>query len=105
MQMTIDRFSPSDLYAIAHQAMLEAGFAPDQPSDVAAEVQALDEQRQLGAAGPNARDLRSLPWSSIDNPDSRDLDQVECVQRQPGGDVQVLIGIADVDAFVPEASA
>jgi exoribonuclease-2 len=44
-------------------------------------------------------------WSSIDNDTSRDLDQIEVAERLPNGDVKVLIGIADVDAFVPKQSA
>ena len=51
------------------------------------------------------RDLRSQLWSSIDNDTSRDLDQIEVAERLPNGDVRVLIGIADVDAFVPKQSA
>ena len=55
--------------------MLEAGFQPDFPPEVAREVRALNQ----GAphSGPAARDLRSLLWSSIDNDSSRDLDQVD----------------------------
>jgi exoribonuclease-2 len=93
-----------DLRAVAYQALLDAGFAPDIPPDVEREVQAIDERRQA-ALGPSARDLRSLLWSSIDNPESRDLDQAEVAERQPGGEIRVLVAIADVDAFVPAGSA
>src|SRR5581483_10591186 len=93
-----------DLKARAHQAMLEAGFKPDFTPEVRAEVQAL--QRDLGndpAAG--IRDLRSLLWSSIDNDSSRDLDQVEYVEKLPDGGDRLLVGIADVDASVAIGSA
>ena len=44
-------------------------------------------------------------WSSIDNDTSRDLDQIEVAERAPNGSVKIMIGIADVDAFVPEHTA
>ncbi len=93
-----------DLNARAHQAMLEAGFQPDFPAEVAREVQLL-AQAPPKIAAPAARDLRSLLWSSIDNDSSRDLDQVEFVDKLPDGTVRLLVGIADVDASVPKGSA
>ena len=48
--------------------------------------------------------LRNLLWSSIDNDTSKDLDQIEVAERLPNGDVKVMIGIADVDAFVAKDS-
>src|SRR5208282_1768415 len=94
--------TPFDLKARAHQAMLEAGFQPDFPAEVVREVQARKPAMDSGTA---ARDLRSLPWSSIDNDSSRDLDQVEYVEKLPDGTVRLLVGIADVDASVPKGSA
>jgi exoribonuclease-2 len=96
--------TPFDLKARAHQAMLEAGFQPDFPAEVAREVQALNQGAPKNA-GLAARDLRSLLWSSIDNDTSRDLDQVEYVDKLPDGTVRLLVGIADVDASVPKGSA
>jgi len=84
--------------------MLEAGFHPDFPAEVAREVQAL-KQAGPKTAGLTARDLRSLLWSSIDNDTSRDLDQVEFVERLSDGAMRLLVGIADVDSSVPKGSA
>src|SRR5664279_2125172 len=93
---------PFDLKARAHQAMLEAGFQPDFPPEVVRELQAPQPASVFGAA---ARDLRALLWSSIDNDSSRDLDQVEYVEKLPDGTVRLLVGIADVDRSVPKGSA
>ena len=91
-----------DLAAIAHRAMLERGFAPDFEPDVLAEVDALDPGAAEG--GGAIRDLTGLPWFSIDNDDSRDLDQVSASERLPGGAVRVLVAIADVDVRVGDGS-
>ena len=56
----------------ARSAMLREGFKPDFPPDVLAQVNSLPDR----APAPQGRDLRDLLWSSIDNADSRDLDQV-----------------------------
>ncbi len=50
------------------------------------------------------RDLRELPWSSIDNDDSKDLDQLEVVIEERGA-VRLLIAVADVDSLVAKGSA
>jgi exoribonuclease-2 len=94
-----------DLTAIAHQAMIDAGFVPDVPHSVLAELQALESKPLTAVHGSSTRDLRSLLWSSIDDQKSRDLDQVEYAERLPNGDIRVQVGIADVDALVPKGSA
>jgi VacB/RNase II family 3'-5' exoribonuclease len=94
-----------DLNAIARRSVIEAGFQPDYSDGVLGEVKA------IAAAPPNTnpdasvRDLRELLWSSIDNRDSRDLDQLEYAEALPGGETRLLVAIADVDAFVPKGSA
>src|SRR6185369_7137882 len=95
---------PFDLKARAHQAMLEAGFAPDFPASVAREAQAL-KQAAPKDGGAAVHDLRALLWSSIDNDSSRDLDQVEYVEKLADGASRLLIGIADVDSSVIKGAA
>lgn len=91
----------ADLVRIADRVMREKGLEPEFPPAV------LDELRAIpGAArAPGVTDLRSLPWCSIDNDDSRDLDQLSVGERRSDGATRVLIAIADVDALVPRGSA
>ncbi|HZV33614.1 MAG TPA: RNB domain-containing ribonuclease, partial [Verrucomicrobiae bacterium] len=95
---------PFDLKARARQAMCDAGFHPDFPADVLREAQNLKSKPPtLSTAG--VRDMRELLWSSIDNDSSRDLDQVEYVEKLGDGTTRLLVGIADVDALAPKNSA
>ena len=90
-----------DLQQAAKQVMIEHGFEPDFSPQVA---QQLSDLKSHPPQPSNARDLRSLLWSSVDNDTSRDLDQIEFTERLPDGSIKVLIAIADVDAFVPRSS-
>ncbi|HEY6806580.1 MAG TPA: RNB domain-containing ribonuclease [Pyrinomonadaceae bacterium] len=92
-----------DLLSIARATMIEQGFEPDMPADAELELKEIDENALLSKS--TARDLRGLLWSSIDNLTSRDLDQVEYVEKLSDGNIRVLVGIADVAAFVPKGSA
>ena len=49
--------------------------------------------------------MRSLLWSSIDNDDTRDLDQLVVAEPLAGGVVKILVAVADVDALVQRGSA
>ena len=85
--------------------MIENGFEPEFPPEVQRELEELKAHPPKVEPSPIIRDLRSMLWSSIDNDTSRDLDQVEVAERLPSGDTKVLVGIADVDTFVPKGSA
>ena len=91
-----------DLRDAARHEMIREGFEPDFPPAAIQEVAAL---RPGPATGAGARDLRHLLWSSVDNPESRDLDQVEYAEALPDGRTKVMIGIADVDCLVRQAGA
>jgi exoribonuclease-2 len=85
---------PFDLVAAARREMIERGFEPDMPEAAARQARELQPGRPDGL-----EDLTALLWSSIDNDESRDLDQVEWAERVAGG-IRVLVGIADVDVLV-----
>jgi len=89
-----------DLQATAKEVMLQHGFQPDFPPEVVQQLANLKDHPPQAAANGDVRDLRNLLWSSIDNDTSRDLDQIEVAEQVSNGDVKVMIGIADVDAFV-----
>ncbi|MFA4850116.1 MAG: RNB domain-containing ribonuclease [Methanoregula sp.] len=94
---------PIDLKAISFFAMQKYGFKPEFPKAVIREVNAIHPDTSE-AIGKNEMDLRSLLWSSIDNYDSEDLDQMEYCERGPDHEIKVKIAIADVDHYVPKHS-
>lgn len=109
-----------DLQALAKQVMMAHGFNPDFPPAVQQQLADIKAHPPLASSsnpGPDShvsdshtgsevhlKDLRNLLWSSIDNDTSRDLDQIEVAEKLPNGDVKVMVGIADVDAFVAKAT-
>ena len=88
-----------DLVGLARIAMRERGLEPEFPPEVLEQVARLD--------GPlddaSLADLRHLAWCSIDNDDSRDLDQLSVAEGTSRG-TRVRVAIADVDAFVPHGT-
>ncbi len=93
-----------DLRAAALEAMREHGFNPEFPAEVREQLAAIQSRPAPTAQSGDVRDLRALLWSSIDNDTSRDLDRVEVAAQLDAGHTRVLVGIADVDAFVPQHS-
>ena len=90
------------LKRIARHAMLDRGLLPDFSAEAITQLDTIDQPAR--ARGDEAIDLRGLPWASIDNDDSRDLDQLTAAQMLDGGDVKVLVAVSDVDALVKEDS-
>lgn len=89
------------LLRIARQAMFDYGLEPDFPAGAAAEIEAQAAARPYA---DGAIDLRDRLWCSIDNDDSRDLDQLTVADRDGDGIVRVRIAIADVSACVKPGS-
>ena len=82
--------------------MLAHGLEPNLPDAAAAQLRAIATPAM--EHGPQICDQRALLWCSIDNDDSRDLDQLSVAQPLTGGAVRILVAIADVDASVARAS-
>ncbi len=95
--------SRSDLVRIATEAMTERGLEPDFPASVQQQLSSLT--RPGREVDPNIRDLRTLPWCSIDNDDSLDLDQLTACEALADGAVRIHVAVADVDALVKKGSA
>ncbi len=95
-----------DLRTVARRAMMERSLAPDFSDEVRAETAALAREAAAPIApAESGKDLRELFWASIDNDDSRDLDQLSVAEPLAGGSVKLSIAIADVDALVKKGSA
>ena len=90
-------------WQIARRAMVERGFEPDFPAGAVNEAARASPPAATGRDGID--DLRHLPWASIDNDDSRDLDQLTVAEPLERGRVRVLVAVADVDAAVHAGSA
>ena len=103
MTNNTDGRNRSILQDIAHRAMFDRGLIPDFPPPVLAELAGIRGPAER--ADESIRDLRQLLWCSIDNDDSRDLDQLTTAEPLPDGGVKLLVAIADVDAIVRKRSA
>jgi VacB/RNase II family 3'-5' exoribonuclease len=102
--MNDPKSSSINLPAIARQVMQAQGFNPDFPPEVQKQLADIRAHPPQLVPSDKVRDLRNLLWSSIDNDTSKDLDQIEVAEQLPNGGIKVMIGIADVDAFVPKDS-
>lgn len=87
-----------DLVKIARDVATREGFAVDFPPEAKTTETAHDED------DPRLVDERALLWSSIDNRESTDLDQIEVAERLANDVIRVKLGIADVDGYVRKGS-
>ncbi len=106
---TNKKYHRSILQSIAHRAMVERGLLPDFSNEALAELAKL-QIPTVTANGPTKgehelRDLRNLLWSSIDNDDSRDLDQLTVAEAIAPDKIKILVAIADVDSSIKKGSA
>jgi len=91
------------LLRVARQAMIEHGLEPDFPAAALAEANQFADSAD--GHGGDVRDQRGLLWCSIDNDDSRDLDQLTVAEALDGDRIRMIVAIADVSAAVEPGSA
>ncbi len=97
-----DQSNRAILRRLAEQAMTDRGLLADFTAQAMSEAAGVKSPSGNGA---DFRDLRSLLWASIDNDDSRDLDQLSVAEALPGDQIKVLVAIADVDAVITGLAA
>jgi VacB/RNase II family 3'-5' exoribonuclease len=100
--VTITPAQADELKRLASDAMRARGLVPDFSTAALAEANAATVATESGS---EIRDLRALLWSSIDNDDSLDLDQIEVTEALGGGKCKLMVGIADVDGVVRAGTA
>jgi exoribonuclease-2 len=93
----------TDLVRLAIHTMLERGLQAEFPAEVERQLTAITGPGH--EAGADIQDLTGLLWCSIDNDDSRDLDQLTVCEVLPQGGVKIFVAIADVDALVKKGTA
>src|SRR4051794_40163222 len=86
-----------DLHAIAVRAMIERGFEPEFSDTARAD---LADIPRAAVPAADVRDMRARLWCSIDNDDSRDLDQLSVAEPGPNDRLKIFVAVADVDALV-----
>jgi VacB/RNase II family 3'-5' exoribonuclease len=92
----------STLMNVARQAMTDNGLLPDFGDAAVKQMASITTPAR--DSSPDIRDLRQLLWASIDNDNSRDLDQLTVADQASSGAVKILVAIADVDAVIKPGS-
>ncbi len=90
-----------DLAQLATQVMKERGLQPEFSKEALIQLSQINNSAPLSS---NYVDLTSLLWCSIDNDDSRDLDQLTYGEKGKNNKISLWIAIADVDALVKKDS-
>jgi len=91
----------AELVRLAKQVMVEQGLEPEFPHDALKQIQ---EIQQPAEPPGESQDLTSLLWCSIDNEDSRDLDQLTYAQKGANGKITIWVAVANVESLVSKNS-
>lgn len=95
------RHTRADLQRVARAAMVARGLEPDFRPEALAQLQAITGPAPAAAG---VVDMRDRLWCSIDNDDSRDLDQLSVGRALADDATELMVAIADVDSLVPAGS-
>lgn len=102
MNQRLHAHQREELADLAVIAMRERGLEPEFSAAVKRQLDDIDGPSEEDGAG--IVDLTGLLWCSIDNDDSRDLDQLTVSEVLQDGSVRIMVAIADVDTLVGKDS-
>lgn len=91
----------NELIRLAKQVMVDRGLEPDFPEEALDQSKAI---QQPASANQECVDLTSYLWCSIDNDDSRDLDQLTFAKKGDDGKTTIWVAVANVEALVSKNS-
>lgn len=94
---------PDSARASIHLALAEHGLNPEFPEAVSREADAIIQSTKFD--DPDLTDLTHLPFITIDNIDSKDLDQAMHISRSVGGGYVLRYALADAAYYVKPGSA
>lgn len=86
-----------DLIKIARQAMFEKGLSPSFPQNALNQLESITSP---SSCEHDTQDMTQKLWFSIDNDDSRDLDQLTYAEPLNEKIIRIFVAIADVDTLV-----
>lgn len=92
----------ANLSTIAAWAMYSRGLEPEFPNSVIKQLSHMSSPAR--ETSDSVRDMTDLPWCSIDNDDSRDLDQITAIEPAKAGAVRLYVAVSDVDSLVKKGS-
>jgi VacB/RNase II family 3'-5' exoribonuclease len=91
------------LHEVANEAMTSRGLGTEFSPAALQEVQKMGGPAPID--GPGVKDLRKLAWASIDNDDTKDIDQLAYAEDLGDGRTKLMVAVADVAAAIPKGSA
>lgn len=93
---------PDEMTEIACNTMQEHHLETEFTAEAQHQAETLQEAHHSSSS--HMRDMREMLWFSVDNEDSKDLDQLTYAEQLPDGHYKIYVAIADVDTLVKKGS-